>query len=78
MAQEERERVVRAFASNDVVHSIEMVNALVNDKLAIAWGEVLLSNDSITSLNLESNSISSSGIEALAAGLKANSRLRQL
>ena len=55
-----------------------MVNAFVGDDLACAWGRVLTLNQSITSLNLESNSISSAGIEALADGVRASTQLRQL
>jgi len=61
-----------------VVSSVEMVNALVGDRLAAAWGRVLAANSAITALNLESNSISSAGIEALAEGVRSNSALRQL
>ena len=76
--EEERVALVEAFADNTSVTSVEMVNSLVNDRLGEAWGRVLQRNATITSLNLESNSISSSGIEAIAAGVAANSTLAQL
>ena len=61
-----------------MVQRIEMANSFISDAVAQAWGEVLLRNASITSLNLESNSISSGGIGALAAGLRANETLTEL
>ena len=64
--------MIEAFAGNTAVTSVEMVNSLVNDRLGEAWGRVLQRNATITSLKLESNSISSKGIEAIAAGVAAN------
>ena len=74
----DRVAVVEAFASNTVVTRVEMVNALVGDGLAQAWGRVLCANETITALNLESNSIGSAGVEALAAGLRGNRTLQEL
>ena len=54
----ERLAVVRAFGSNRVVERVEMVNALVSDALGQAWGEALQHNTTLTTLNLESNAIS--------------------
>ena len=51
--------VVEAFGSNCVVTSVEMVGGKAQDALAAAWGRALASNTTLTSLNLESNSIGS-------------------
>ena len=75
---EERLAVIEAFQSNAMVKKVEMFNALITDEEAQAWGRVLASNQTLTSLNLETNAISSGGVLALADGLKANSSLREL
>ena len=74
----DRESVVKAFSSNTVVTRVEMVNALVEDGLAQAWSRALCENQTITALNLESNSIGSAGMEALADGLRGNRTLQEL
>ena len=48
------------------IETVETVNRNIVDKEAEAWAEVLSANTTITSLNLESNSIATTGIEALA------------
>ena len=73
----ERRAVIEAFGSNEVT-TVAMVNAHINDAVGQLWGEVLQRNRSIVSLNLESNSISSDGMCALAAGLRVNSTLLEL
>ena len=47
--EEERRGVVEAFAGNEAVTAVEMVNSLVGDGLAVAWGAVLRANKRITS-----------------------------
>ena len=75
---EEQLAVIDAFCTNASVETVEMVNAGVTDALAAAWGRVLARNARLTTLNLESNSISTAGMEALAAGLRSNATLREL
>ncbi|KAL1527616.1 hypothetical protein AB1Y20_009002 [Prymnesium parvum] len=75
---DEKQAVVKAFKSNNVVQQVEMVNAMVTDVLAQAWGDVLKRNRTLTILNLESNSISTSGIKSLADGLRENRSLTEL
>ena len=70
----ERRAVIDAFASNTVVTTVAMVNAYINDELGTIWGSVLSRNGTITSLNLESNSITSGGMSAIAAALRINRR----
>ena len=43
-----------------------------------AWGRALRDNKSITSLNLESNSIGAIGISAIADSLQSNTTLCEL
>ena len=74
----ERLAVVDAFATNAVLKTAEMVNAFAGDAIAQAWGRALATNSTVSALNLESNSISSAGIEALADGVRASGQLRQL
>ncbi len=68
--EEERRAVVRAFGSNCTLTTVVMANAAVNDAVAELWGGVLQRNRTITSLNLESNTIGSAGLEALAAAVR--------
>ena len=70
----ERRAVIDAFASNTVVINVAMVNAYINDELGTMWGSVLTRNQTITSLNVESNSITSGGMSAIAAALRVNRR----
>ena len=73
--------VVAAFATNTCLTTVEMVNAFVSaesDGLAQVFAQVLANNSTITTLNLESNSIGSAGLEALAAALRTNRTLREL
>jgi len=75
---DEKQAVVKAFKSNNIVQQVEMVNAMVSDVLAQAWGDVLKRNRTLTILNLESNSISTIGITALADGLRENRCLKEV
>ena len=74
----DRVAVVGAFGSNSVVQRVDMVNALAGDAIAQAWGGALKANSTLEALNLESNSISTGGILALAEGLRENSTLKEL
>ena len=74
----EKLAVVEAFGLNASVQRVEMVNAQVSDALGQAWGGALKRNATLTVLNLESNSISTGGILALAEGLRENSTLKEL
>ena len=74
----ERLQVVEAFGANTRVLQVEMANAHANDALAAAWARSLSTNNSLTSLNLESNSIGAGGIEALAEALLENRALTEL
>ena len=69
---------MEAFGSNASVQRVEMVNAQVSDALGQAWGGALKRNATLTVLNLESNSISTGGILALAEGLRNNVHLVRL
>ena len=60
-----------AFATNTRVRALGVANTAVSDALGVCWGRVLGSNATITSLNLESNAISSNGIEVPARGSNA-------
>ena len=53
-------------------------NSFLNDKLAVALGDVLAENKTLTSVNLESNLLRAPGIEAIAAGLAQNRTLKVL
>ena len=74
----DRRSVIAAFALNTEVRRVEMANSFVSDAVAQAWEGVLTQNGSIASLNLESNSIASAGLIAIAAGLRTNSSLTEL
>ena len=63
----ERRAVIEAFASNTVVTHATFVNAYINDELGKVWADVLCRNTTITMLNLESNSIATGGMLAIAA-----------
>ena len=77
--EEERAAVLSAFQTNTKVTSLVLVNGFITDALAAAHLAALLqSNSTLTSINLESNHISSAGIEAIAAGLDANTTLTEL
>lgn len=76
--ESERLAVFTAMGTNTVVTSFEAVNAFLNDPLACALGDVLRGNTSLTYISIESNSISSRGIAALAAGLAENACVREL
>ena len=67
----ERHAVIEAFASNTVVTHVHFVNAYINDELGKAFASVLLRNRTIITLNLESNSITTGGMLAIAAVLLA-------
>ena len=56
-------------------HLPRQVNCNIVDKEAEAWAEVLSTSTTITSLNLESNSIATTGIEALAAAIAKNGKV---
>ena len=75
---DERRAVVAAFATNTRFTAVDATSAYVNDELAAAWAEVLTTNTTLTSLNLESNQIASAGVVALAAALRHNASLREL
>ena len=77
-SEADRRAVIEAFASNTVATSVAMVNAYINDGLGQAWGSVLTRNSTIQSLNLESNTISSGGMTALAEALRVNTTLTEL
>jgi len=75
----ERVDVFCAFASNTVVTSLVLVNAQLSDSMvASAVVGVLQKNTTLTSLSLESNMISSTALEAIAAGLGGNQTLTEL
>ena len=67
----ERRAVIEAFASNTVVTHATFVNAYINDELGKAWAGVLCRNTTLTALNLESNSVATGGMLAIAAVLTA-------
>jgi hypothetical protein len=80
-AATERERVavIEAFHTNQKVTSLALPSALITDAIAAAQlGELLEFNQTLTSLNVESNLISSAGVEAIARGVAANSTLTEL
>ena len=60
-------RVRLASGASDLLHELRRRH---RPGLAVAWAESLRTNRSLTRLNLESNSIGSSGIEALANALR--------
>jgi len=75
----ERRAVIEAFATNEHITSISMSDSAIDDDLARSWATVLASPTCvIQSLTLESNPISSAGIEALASALPSNSSLKEL
>ena len=76
--ESERRAVFDALRSNTVVSSFEAVNAFVNDPLAVILGGVLKENSALTYVNVESNSISSKGLEALGEGLSTNASIKEL
>merc|ERR1712048_1328092 len=75
----ERATLLDAFSSNTTVTTLVLVNSFITDShVTTNLATMLKANSSITSLNLESNMISSAGIEAIAAALGANSTLTQV
>ena len=74
----EREAVLAAVGRNTTIFRLELVNSFINDPLCSCLAEALRTNGHVTCLNLESNSIQSVGIEALAAMLRANTTLKEL
>ena len=71
--------MIEAFAATSErtrkIETVEMVNCNIVDKEAEAWAEVLSANTTITSLNLESNSIATTGIEVLAGAIAKNGKV---
>ena len=57
-SESEKRCTIEAFASNTSIQAVEMSSSMINDTLAQAWAKVLPHLSALTSLNLESNSIS--------------------
>ena len=75
----ERRAVIEAFATNAHHRFVCMSDSMIDDDLARSWASVLAAPScTIEQLSLESNPISSAGIEALASALPSNSSLRVL
>ena len=75
----ERRAVIEAFATNRKLTTVCMSDSAIDDDLARSWASVLAQPTClISSLTLESNPISSSGIEAIASALASNSSLTDL
>lgn len=75
---EERRGVVAAFALNTTITSAGFANAAIDDSLGALWGEVLQRNRTLTSLNLESNTLQTESIESLAKALMGTPALVEL
>ncbi|XP_015283923.1 PREDICTED: tropomodulin-1-like, partial [Gekko japonicus] len=67
-----------ALKSNTYVKKFSIVGTRSNDPVAYALAEMLKVNSVLTSLNVESNFISGSGILALIGGLQNNKTLIEL
>ena len=77
--KEERRAVIEAFASNTQFTTVSMSDSLVDDDLARSWASVLANPSChVTSLSLESNPITSAGVEAIASALPSNTSLGEL
>ena len=79
--EEEKRAVIDAFATNRSLSTVVMANCALSDALGVRWGRSLQTNRALTSLNLESNSIGSSGLEAVAEAMRQGGeelRLREL
>lgn len=75
----ERRAVIEAFGTNQKLSTVSMSDSMIDDDLARSWASVLACPTCvILSLSLESNPISSAGIEAIASALPSNSSLREL
>ena len=78
-SEAKRAGVVDAFRTNTALRRVQMSDCMIGEALAAKWAAVLASPSSgLTSLNLESNSIGSEGVKALAAALRTNTTLVEL
>ena len=80
----ERRALIEAFATNTTVENANMSDCMIDDELADAWARVLAQPKgakgtcALRSLRLESNPISSAGVETLASALRVNTSLTEL
>ena len=75
----ERRVVIEAFATNKKMTTVSMSDSDIDDDLARSWATVLAQPTCIIeSLTLESNPLSSAGIEAIASALPSNQSLTEL
>ena len=75
----ERRVVIEAFATNTKFTTVCMSDSAIDDDLARSWAAVLAQPSCpIASLTLESNPMSSAGIEAIASALASNTSLIDL
>lgn len=75
----ERRTLIESFRSNGTLATVEAADCHIDDEMAMAWAAVLSRPEcAIRSLRLDSNPISSVGVEALAAALRTNRSLTEL
>ena len=70
--------IVGAFAANTSIKTAGFANCAIGEELGALWGEVLQRNRTLTSLSLESNTLQTESIEAIAIALKGTPALREL
>ncbi|KAG8463384.1 hypothetical protein KFE25_004895 [Diacronema lutheri] len=82
MASEERCSLLRAFATNTTIRTLELANAGLDCAAATVLAQLLTAgpgaNLTLTALNVENNRIGTNGIIALAHMLPHNRTLREL
>ena len=75
---DERYDVIAAFGTNTSIDTVIFASANVDETLGVLWGQVLERNRTITSLNLESNTLQTESITAIANALKGTPALKEL
>ncbi|OEU09208.1 hypothetical protein FRACYDRAFT_248542 [Fragilariopsis cylindrus CCMP1102] len=68
----ERIKSGSSFGTNTTVKSIKMVKLQLDDDFAVAFGKALITNSTLETVILDSNSFSGTGIQALLTGLGKN------
>lgn len=73
----EKVKTGSAFANNTSVKSVKMELIGLNDDWAVAFGEAIAQNETITKVNIDSNNITGRGMLALFEGLGDNNSIEE-
>ena len=73
----EKIKTASAFANNTSVKTVKMELIGLNDDWAVAFGESIAQNETITKVNIDSNNITGRGMLALFEGLGDNNSIEE-